>query len=235
MHHSETLVTTDLRDGRLLGGLMLVQLAGLIVPFVMLGPIVTSGYLSSASSSAGQIRSALVLLLGNGAIATAIAITQFARFRIRSVGLARWLVVLGAVMISLQAIDNTRVMEMLVLSKAHAAADGPGAEVLRSALGPVAAATRHAAHYSVLLVVEAWMLIFYAACWRCGAVPWILPAGGMLAASLHVVGVTMPVLLGTSTIPFLAMFLAVSHLALALRLLTRGFDAFRTHAAPPGA
>lgn len=217
---------TEPRGGRLLGLLLLVQLAGLIVPFVMLGPLVASDYLVSAAGGAAQIRFGLLLLLANGALTTAIAISQYPRFRATSPGLARWLVVLGGGMIALQAIDNTRVMEMLALSRAYGAAAAAGPDPVFGILGPATAATRRAAHYSVLLVIEAWMLVFYAACWRIRALPWILPALGVLAAALHVVGATMPVFLGTPAVPPLTMLLAASHVALAARLLTRGFDPY---------
>lgn len=217
------------RDGRLLGSLLLLQLAGLIVPFVMLGPVATPGYLAAAAGSAGQIRFAVLLLLANGALTTAIAITQYPRFRITSLGLARWLVVLGSGMIVLQAVDNTQVMGMLALSQAYGAADAQGPGLVFEVLGPATAATRRAAHYSVLLVIEAWMLVFYLACWRTRAVPWILPAVGVLAAALHVIGATMPVFLGTPAMAPLTMVLAASHVALALWLMTRGFEV-----RPPG-
>ncbi len=213
----------EARSGRLLGVLLLVQLAGLIVPFILLGPVATPGYLVSAADSAGQIRFALLLLMGNGALTTAIAINQYSRFQTTSPGLARWLVVLGGAMIALQAIDNTRVMEMLALSQAHGVADALGRDTVVGILGPATAGTRRAAHYSVLLVIEAWMLAFYSACWRTRAVPLILPAAGVLAAALHVVGATMPVFLNTPTIIPLTMLLAVSHVTLAAWLILRGW------------
>lgn len=227
-------MVTDSRGGRLLGALLLVQLAGLIVPFILLGPVATPDYLVSAAGSAGLIRFALLLLLANGALTTAIAITQHPRFRMTSPGLARWLVVLGGCMIALQAVDNTRVMEMLALSQAYGAADALGLRPVFDILGPATAATRRAAHYSVLLVIEAWMLVFYVACWRTRAVPWILPAAGVLAAALHVVGATLPVFLGTPAIAPLTMLLAASHVALAVRLITRGFDTIPRESGAPG-
>lgn len=127
-------------------------------------------------------------------------------------------------MIALQAVDNSRVMEMLALSQAYGATDALGLRPVFEALGPATAATRRAAHYSVLLVIEAWMLVFYAACWRTRAVPWILAAAGVLAAALHVVGATMPVFIGTPAIVPLTMLLAASHVALAVWLITRGFS-----------
>jgi len=217
---------SERRSGRLLGLLLLVQLAGLIVPFVMLRPVAGAGFLVSAAGSAGAIRLALLLLLINGALATAIAITEYPRFRPTTPRLARWLVVLGSSMIALQAVDNTRVMEMLALSRAYGAADPPASAPLFDLLGPATAATRRAAHYSALLVIEAWMLVFYAACWRTRALPRVLPAMGILAATLHVIGGTMPVFLGTPAMAPLTMLLAVSHVALAVWLITRGFDPY---------
>ena len=220
---------SEKRDGRLLGGLLLLQLAGLIVPFIMLSTVATPGFLPAAAGSAGQIRVAVLLLLANSALTTAIAIILYPRFRTTSPGLARWLVVLGGGMIALQAVDNSQVMEMLALSQAYGAAGSQDAGPMFDVLGPVSAATRRAAHYSVLLVIEAWMLVFYTACWRARVVPWILPAFGVLAAALHVIGATLPVFLGTRSMAPLTMVLAVSHIALALWLIVRGFEVRHPH------
>ena len=223
------------RAGQVLGLLLLVQLAGLIVPFVMLAPVAVPGYLTSAAGSAGQIRVALLLLLANGVLTTTIAVTLYPRFRTTSPRLALWLVVLGGGMIALQAVDNMQVMGMLSLSQAYGAA-GQGASSVFDTLGPSAAATRRAAHYSLLLVIGAWMLVFSVAWWRSRMVPWMLPAFGVLAAAFHITGVTLPVFLGVRNVPTMGMVLALSHTGLALWLIVRGFGARRIGGPPvPGA
>lgn len=213
----------DLRTGRLLGALLLLQLAGLIAPFVMLTPVATSGYLATAAASAGPIRIGLLLLLANGALTTAIALLLYPRVVGSNPGLARWLVLLGGGMLALQAVDNAHVMEMLALSTAYGAPGRPEAGPLFELLGPAAAATRRGTHYAVLLAIEAWMLVFYAACWRTRAVPWGVAAFGVAAAALHVVGATMPVFLATPALVPLTMVLAASHVTMAGWLIARGW------------
>ena len=215
--------------GRIVGVLLLVQLAGLIVPFVMLHALYAPpGFLQSAAHGTGQIRWALLLLLANGALTTGLSIYAHPVLRPASRGLAQWVVVLGAAMLALQAVDNTHVMAMLSLSQQYVDAAGASSRQLFESLGPVVAATRRSAHYSVLLVIGAWMLLFYSALWRARRVPWILPAFGVLAAALHLVGVSLPVFVGQRSVMTMGMVLAASHGALILWLLARGFDEGKT-------
>lgn len=208
------------RDERLLGVLLLLQLAGLIVPFIMLGPVASPGFLATAATNAGQIRFGLLLLLTNGALT--VGISSMLRRRTHTAGpsLGRWLLVLGAAMLVLQAVDNMHVLGMLATSEAHATASQTVRAVLETQSG-VLAATRQAAHYTTLLAIGSWMLVFYAACWRARVAPWPFAVLGLLAATVHVAGVSMPVLLGASASAPMAMGLAASHVALAGWLITR--------------
>jgi len=210
--------------GRLVGVLLLVQLAGLIVPFVMLHALYAPpGFLQSSAPSAGVIRWALMLLLANGALTTGISVALHPALRPSSRGLAQWLIVLGATWLALQAVDNTHVSAMLSLSQRWA--ESPGASrLLVESIAPVTAATRRTAHFSVLLTIGAWMLVFYGALWRGRLVPWMLPAFGVLAAALHLTGVSLPALLGYRSVMPMATVLAASHCALILWLLVRGFE-----------
>ena len=209
--------------GRMVGVLLLVQLAGLIVPFVMLRALTAPpGYLQSAAQSAGVIRWAMLLLLANGALATGMSILVYPVLRPSSRALAQWLIVLGATWLALQAVDFTHVMTMLSLSQQYAESAGAPAQLF-AILGPVASASRLAAHYSVLLTIGAWMLVFYGALWRARLVPWVLPALGVLAAAIHLTGVSLPVFIGHRSVMLVAPVLAVSNGALILWLIARGF------------
>ena len=182
--------------GRLIGVLLLAQLAGLIFPFVMLRALTSPpGFLPSAARSAEEIRWAMLLLLANGALATGVSILVQPVLRPTSRALAQWLIVLGATWLSLQAVDLTHVMAMLALSKQYAES-GVASVQLFAILGPAASASRRAAHYSVLLTIDAWMLVFYGALWRARIVPWVLAALGVLAAAIHLTGVSLPVFIG---------------------------------------
>ena len=210
--------------GRIVGVLLLAQLAGLIVPFVMLRALTAPpGFLQSASQSAGVIRWAMLLLLVNGALATGISVLVHPILRPSSRAMAQWLIVLGATWLALQAVDRTHVMAMLSLSRQYAESAGTPAQLF-AIVGPVASASRVAAHYAVLLAIGAWMLVFYSALWRSRLVPWVLPAFGVCAAASHMIGVSLPVFIGYRSVMLLAPVLAVSHGALILWLLARGFE-----------
>jgi hypothetical protein len=203
--------------------LLLVQLTGLIVPFVMLHALYAPpGFLQSAAAGAAVIRWAVLLLLANGALSTGISVFVHPDIRPTGRGLAQWIIVLGAIWIALQAVDNTHVTAMVSLSQHYTDSAGAARATFES-LGPVTAATRRAAHYSVLLAIGAWMLLFYAALWRSRLVARVLPAFGVLAAALHIAGVSLPVFVGYPGVLQMGMVLAASHGALILWLLARGF------------
>lgn len=213
------------RQGRILALLLLLQLAGLIVPFVMLRALYAPpGFLESAAHGAVQIRWSLFLLLANGALTTAISVYAHAALRPSGRMLADALIVLGAAMFILQAVDNTHVRAMIALSQRSLDSPGASRETLE-ALGALAASTRRIAHYTVLLVVGAWMLAFYSAIWRARLVPPAVAALGVLAAALHLGGVSLPVLLGYPSWLMVAPGLAVSHGVLVIWLMARGFAA----------
>jgi hypothetical protein len=211
------------RQGRILGLLVLVQLAGLIVPFVMLKALYAPpGFLDSAAQSAPAIRWSLLLLLANGALTTGISLSVYPLVRATGAGLSRWLIIVGVAWLILQAVDNTQVLTMLSLSERYAAASGSPRELF-DALGPLASSTRRTAHYTVLLAIGAWMLLFYSALWRSRMIPWMVPAVGVLAATSHLAGVSVPVLLGYRNVLTLGMGLAISHGLLIAWLLAKGF------------
>lgn len=220
-------MNSSTRQGRLLGLLLLAQLTGLIVPFVMLKALYAPpGFLESAAHGVAPIRWALFLLLANGAVTTGISVYAHSSLRPSGRVLAHALIVLGAAMLILQAVDNTHVRAMVALSQRHI----ESAEASRASLetlGALAASTRRTAHYTVLLVVGAWMLSFYSAIWRSRLVPRAFAALGVLAAALHLGGVSLPVLLGYPSVMLVAPLLAVSHGLLIAWLLARGFAAPR--------
>jgi hypothetical protein len=215
------------RQGRILGLLLLVQLTGLIVPFVMLKALYAPpGFLESAARGSSTIRWSLLLLLANGALTAGISLYVYPLLRNAGDGLARCLIVVSVAWLILQAVDNTHVLTMLSLSERYAAAAGSQRELF-DALGVLASSTRRTAHYTVLLAIGTWMLLFYGALWRARLVPWIVAAIGEIAASLHLVGVSLPVLLGYPSLMQVAPGLAVSHGVLIIWLLAKGIAAPR--------
>ena len=210
--------------GRIIGMLLLVQLAGLIVPFVLLHPL-TSGprdFLANAAGASLQIKVAVFLLFANCAITIGIAIAAWPVFRQYSSAMALLLVAVSVIMFSLQAVDNAHVLSMLSLSQQYAQAGGP--EELFQALAAVVGSGRKWAHYSELLVIDAWIFLLYSLLYRFTLVPRALAAFGLITVMLHFTGITLPLFLGYRSVTLMGATMAVSHLALVLWLITRGFE-----------
>jgi hypothetical protein len=210
--------------GRLIGMLLAVQLAGLIVPFVLLHPLTTGtqGFLANAASASLQIKVAVFLLFANCALTVGIAIAAWPVFRRYSEAMALLLVAVGVIMFSLQAVDNAHVMSMLSLSRQYAQAGGP--DELFQTLATVVGSTRKWAHYSELLVIDAWLFVLYSLLYRFALVPRSLAAFGLVTAMLHFTGITLPLFLGYSSVTLLGVPMALSHIALALWMMTNGFE-----------
>src|SRR6266540_2039712 len=182
--------------GRLIGVLLVVQLAGFIVPFVMLHPITRGSrdWLANAAASSFQIKAAVFLLFANTALAIGIAIATWPVFRRYSERMALWLIALGVIMFALQAVDNAHVLSMVSLSQQSAQAGGPN-DVFQT-LAAATGATRRWVHYSELLAIDAWIFMFYTVLFRSLLVPRALAVFGLLTVVLHLMGVTLPLWLG---------------------------------------
>src|SRR5688572_17235770 len=92
--------------GRLIGALMLVQLVGLSLPFILMMPGLTTDYLNAAAPMAGSIRSAVFLLFANAAVTLGIAIAAFPLFREYSLRTAIWLLAISTAWLVMQSVDN---------------------------------------------------------------------------------------------------------------------------------
>jgi hypothetical protein len=208
--------------GRLVGGLTFLQLVGLIVPFVLLLPIVTppGAFLADTAAASTRIRVGVLLLIVNGAITLGISIAAWPALRRTSEALALWLVVLGALMLGVQMVDNIHILSMLSLSQTHAAA-GTTADSLRDVATAVGT-TRRWAHLSELLVIDAWILVFYLSLIRAGALPRLLSAFGLLTVAAHFVAIPLPGFLGLRAVVEAGMPMALSHVATAGWLVARG-------------
>jgi hypothetical protein len=209
--------------GRLIGMLLFVQLAGLIVPFVLLHPLTTGprDYLANAAWASFQIKVAVFLLFANCALTIGIAIAAWPVFRQYSEAMALLLVAVSVIMFSLQAVDNAHILSMLSLSQQYAQAGGP--DELFQTLAAVVGSTRRWAHYSELLVIDAWILVFYSLLYRFAVVPRALAAFGLLTVMLHFTGIVLPLWLGYRSVTLMGATMALSHTALALWLVAKGF------------
>lgn len=210
--------------GRIIGVLLLVQLAGLTVPFVLLLPL-TRGprdFLANAAGNSFQIKVAVFLLFANCAVTIGISIAAFPVFRKYSDAMALLLVAVGVIMFSLQAVDNAHVLSMLSLSQQYAQAGGP--DELFQTLAAVVGSTRRWAHYSELLVIDAWILVFYSLLYRFALVPRALAVFGLITVMLHFTGITLPLFLGYRSVTLMGATMALSHIALALWMMAKGFE-----------
>ncbi len=210
--------------GQIIGMLLFVQLAGLIVPFVLLHPL-TRGprdFLANAAGASLQIKLAVFLLFANCALTIGIAIAAWPVFRQYSEAMALWLLAAGVIMFSLQAVDNAHMLSMMSLSQQYAQAGGP--DELIQTLAAVVGSTRRWAHYSELLVIDAWIFVLYWILYRFALVPRALAAFGLLTVMLHFTGIPLRGFLGYSLVTLMGVPMAFSHIALALWMMARGFE-----------
>jgi hypothetical protein len=209
--------------GRLIGMLLFVQLAGLIVPFVLLHPLTTGprDFLANAAGASLQIRVAVFLLFANCALTIGITIAAWPVFRLYSEAMALWLVAASGIMFSLQAVDNAHMLSMLSLSQQYAQAGGP--DELFQTLAVVVGSTRRWVHFTELLVIDCWIFLLYISLWRSALVPRALAVFGLLTVMLHFTGIPLRGFLGYSLVTLMGVPMGLSHLALAVWLITKGF------------
>ena len=209
--------------GRIIGVLLLVQLAGLTVPFILMLPLTrgTSEFLANAAEISFQIKVAVFLLFANCALTIGISIAAFPVLRQYSHSMALLLLAVSVIMFSLQAVDNAHILSMLSLSQQYAQAGGP--DELFQTLAAVLGSTRRWAHYSELLVIDAWIFVLYSLLYRFALVPRALAAFGLITVMLHFTGIPLPLFLGYRSVTLMGATMGLSHIALAVWLITKGF------------
>jgi hypothetical protein len=220
-------MTSARNVGRIIGMLLLVHLAaGLIVPYVLLRPLTTApaGFLEAAAGMSFQVRLNVLLLFVGGAVTVGIAVAAWPAVRERAHALGLWLLALAAVNLSLQMVENGHWLTMLSVSQAYTDAGAAEAGRLQS-LGIVVRSAWKWAHYTHILAVGGWMIVFHGLLYRGALVPRALAAAGLVAAMLQITGITLPVFLGYR-MPFPELFgmpLALTYVVLALWLMAKGF------------
>ena len=152
--------------GRIIGGMLLVQLAGLIVPFVLLLPLATGtrDFLVNAAGASVQIKIAVFLLFANCALTIGISIAAWPIFKQYGEAMAMWLVAASVIMFTVQAVDNAHILSMLSLSQQYVQSGGP--DELFQTLAAVVGSTRRWAHFTELLVIDAWIFLLYISLYR---------------------------------------------------------------------
>lgn len=208
--------------GRIIGVMLLAQLTGLIVPFVLLHPMTTSDFLANAAAYSSQIKLAVLLLLANCALTICISILAYPIFREYSAAAALLLVSASVIMFALQAVDNAHLMSMLSLSQEYVQGGGPDAGF--QTLSVVVRSARKWTHYSELLAIDSWFFALYGTLCRFPLVPRALALFGLATVFVHFTAIPLPLFLGSGGVPQLGVALAFGHAALALWLLVRGFE-----------
>lgn len=203
---------------RIVGVLVLVQLAGLMVPFIILMPGVTTDYLNVAAGMSATIKTAVSLLFANAAVTLAISLAAFPAIRVHSVRAAILLVAISTAWLVMQSVDNAHILSMLSLSGRFAESNGVNAD-LYNWLAPQVRSTRIWVHYTELLVIDAWFACFYGILLRYRFVPRLIAGFGLLAVALHLVAIPLPMFIGYPSTQPLGAILAVSHLLVAAWLI----------------
>jgi uncharacterized protein DUF4386 len=199
---------------RLIGVLVLVQLSGLMVPFIILMPGVTTDYLNVDAGMSGTIKTAVFLLFANAVVTFAISLAAFPLIRVYSIRATILLVAISVVWVVMQSVDNAHLLSMLSLSKRFA--DGGGANAdLYNLLGTQVRTTRIWVHYTELLVIDAWFACFYGILLKYRFVPRLVAALGLLAVALHLIAIPLPMFIGFPSTQPLGAILAVSHVLVA--------------------
>lgn len=208
--------------GRIMGLLLVVQLSGLIVPFVLLHPMTTADFLANAAEFSSQIKVAVFLLFANSALTIGISILALPIFRDHSPRMAILLVTASVIMFSLQAVDNVHLMSMLSLSQQYSVAGGANESF--QTLATLVRSTRIWAHYPELVAIDAWIFTLYSILYRFALVPRLLAAFGLATVLLYFVAIPLPLILGYGAVTPLGAVMALSHLTLAGWLMVKGFN-----------
>ncbi|HEX6280476.1 MAG TPA: DUF4386 family protein, partial [Pyrinomonadaceae bacterium] len=186
--------------GRVVGTLLVVQLVGLSLPFILMMPALTTDYLNAAAPMSGSIRIAVFLLFVNAAVTLSIAIGACPVFRDYSARMALWLLAISTLWLVMQSVDNAHILSMLSLSQRYTEAAGANAD-LYNILGAQVRSTRVWVHYTELLVIDMWFALLYGALLRFRFVPRLLGWFGLLAVVLHLVGIPLAMFIGYPSIP----------------------------------
>lgn len=209
--------------GRIVGLLLLVQLVALTLGFIFLLPITTPGFLESAAGESFQIKAGVLLLFANGALTIGIAIAAFPVLREYSYSMALWFLAFSIIWFSMQAVDNIHILSMLSLSQQYVEGGASNSDLF-AALTAAVRSTRRWAHYTELLVIDIWFVVFYIALLRFALVPRLLAGFGLIMVMVHAIGIVLPVLAGYSSVPLMAYSMALSYVVLSGWLIAKGFN-----------
>ncbi len=209
--------------GRVFASLHFLQ--GIITPIVNFGLLgrasAPPGFLTNAAAHALGVRVAVLLWFVAGALTLAAAVVALPVFRQHSERLALLYLALATLGCATVTIENVTLLHMLAVSQEYAKASGT--KEIFEALATTARSARLAAHYVNLLVGGITGFVMYLVLFRSRLAPRAITGAGLIAVSIQVIAVAMP-LLG---LPFQFSLLtpvALTQLALMLWLVTKGFE-----------
>jgi hypothetical protein len=209
--------------GRIIGVLIIIQMVGGgVVNFTLEAPLFGApGFLVNAASHSQQLGLAVLLGLVTEALWVGIAIAAFPIFGRRSQTMALWFIALAVVILAVAVAENAAVMSMVSLSKAYTTASAGEREQIQI-IKIVVAYARNWAHYMARIFDGCAIFVFYAVLFRFALVPRALAGFGLIAVTLMVTGVAMPLFGHDVVFPMLAP-LGLSQLILAVWLIAKGF------------
>jgi len=211
------------RAGRIIGVLIVIQMVGGgIVNFTLEAPLFGApGFLVNAGSHSQQLGLAVLLGLATEALWVGIAITAFSVFGQRSQTMALWFIALAVVVMAVAVAENAAVMSMVSLSEAYTKASAAEREQIQM-VKIVVASARNWAHYMARIFDGCAIFVFYVTLYRFTLVPRALAGFGLIAVTLMVTAVAMPLFGHDVVFPMLAP-LGLSQLILAAWLIAKGF------------
>ncbi len=194
-----------------------------MVNFALEAPLFGApGFLVNAASHTQQLGLAALLGIVTEALWVGIAITAFPVFGRCTRTMALWFIALAVVILAVAVIENAAVMSMVSLSEAYTKASTAEREQLQM-VKIVVVSARNWAHYMARIVDGGAIFVFYVVLYRFVLVPRALAGFGLVAVTLMVTAVAMPLFGHGVVFPMLAP-LGLSQLILAAWLITKGFQ-----------
>jgi hypothetical protein len=211
------------RAGRIIGVLIIIQMVGGgMVNSVLEAPLFGApGFLVNAAPHSWTIGLAALLGLVTEALWVGVAVTAFPILWERARAMALWFVALAVVTLAVAVVENSAVMSMVSLSEAYAKASAVDRGQLQL-VRVVVASARNWAHYMGRIFDGVTIFVFYAAMYRFALIPRALAGFGLIAVTLMLTSVGMPLFGHDVVFPMLAP-LGLSQLILAVWLMTKGF------------
>ena len=210
------------RTGRIVGTMLLLQLVGLMVGFILITePLRTPDYLTTAAENAARIKIGVVVLLANCALAIGTSVTAWRVFREYSSQMGIRLILLSVLMFVMQSVDVVHIMSMLSLSERNVESGGAQSDIY-NALAASVRSTRRFAHYLELLAIDFWYGLFYAIVLRFALVPRWVAIVSLVTLVLHFLAIPAPGFLGYGINTNLGIPLAFGMLLMSAWLMWRG-------------